>query len=151
MSNGKRAILVEDSVVRGETLKKTIKLVKNAGAKEIHVRVTEAPVRCPCFYGIDMSTYSELLANKFNSNESEIAKYLGVDSFRYQKFQGLIDSIGISREDLCTACLNGEYPTEFGKTRSEELKTENEKFPIIKREEDVTDNIIVSSCGGKDG
>jgi amidophosphoribosyltransferase len=144
----KKAILIEDSVVRGETLKKVIKLVRDAGAKEIHVRITDAPIRCPCFYGIDMSTYSELIANKYpDHTEESIAKEMKVESFIYQTLEGLKNAIGINPEDLCLACLNGEYPTEYGKKRAEELKKGMEKLELPKRE-----NLegSASSCGSKD-
>ena len=132
----KKAILIEDSVVRGETLKKVIKLVREAGAKEIHVRITDPPIKCPCFYGIDMSTYSELIANKYPENtEENIAKEMNVDSFVYQTLEGLKDSIQIPFDDLCVACLNGEYPTYYGKIRAEELKKDEEKLNSVKKEE----------------
>lgn len=132
--NGKRVILIEDSVVRGETLRKIIKLIKAAGSKEIHVRVTDPPIKCPCFYGIDMSTYSELIANKYTENtEENIAKDFGVDSFKYQNFEGLIRAIGLPEGEICHACLTGKYPTEFGKIRANEMiknetKIENKEF-----------------------
>lgn len=138
--NGKKAILIDDSMVRGETLKKVVKLIKEAGAKEVHVRVTDPPIKCPCFYGIDMATFSELIANKFPDNlEENISKYLEVESFVYQTFNGLINAIGMNREKICHACLTGEYPTKFGKIRADELaKKENKEF------------ISRCFCGGKD-
>ena len=130
----KRAILIEDSVVRGETLKKVIKLIREAGAREIHVRITEPPIKCPCFYGIDMSTYDELIANKYPENlEENIAKEMNVESFVYQTFEGLKNSIG-SFDNLCLACLNGEYPTPCGKIRAEELRKGKENYSMPKRE-----------------
>ncbi|MBS3078956.1 hypothetical protein J4218_02440 [Candidatus Pacearchaeota archaeon] len=138
--NGKRIILIEDSIVRGETLKKIIKLIKDAGSKEIHVRITDPPIRFPCFYGIDMSTYSELIANKYSEDiEKNIALEFGVESFIYQKFDGLINAIGLPEEEICHACLTGKYPTKCGKIRAEELKKqEDNKF------------IDRCFCGGKD-
>ncbi|VVB78664.1 Glutamine--fructose-6-phosphate aminotransferase [isomerizing] [uncultured archaeon] len=118
----KKAILIEDSVVRGETLKKIVKLLKEACTKEIHIRVTDPPIKCPCFYGIDMSTYSELIANKYpQDTEKNIAKEMEVDSFKYQTIDGLKNSLLVAPENLCLACLNGEYPTEFGKKRAQTL------------------------------
>jgi amidophosphoribosyltransferase len=127
----KKAILIDDSIVRGDTLKKVVKLIREAGAKEVHVRITDAPIKFPCFYGIDMSTYSELIANRFsNKLEENIAKDLGVDSFVYQTFEGLIRAIGLKKEEICHACLTGEYTTKYGKIRAEELKESKDKAYI---------------------
>jgi len=129
--NGKKAILLDDSIVRGDTLKKVIKLIKEAGAKEVHVRITNAPIKYPCFYGIDMSTYSELIANKFNELiERNIARDLEVDSFVYQTFDGLTNAIGFKKEEICHACLTGDYPTLHGKLRAEELRNSKDKAYI---------------------
>jgi len=143
--NGKKAILIDDTLVRGDTLKRIIKLIRNSGAKEIHVRITDAPVKCPCFYGIDMASYSELIANKFSENlEENISKELGVESFVYQNFDGLINAIGIPKEEICHACLTGEYPTEYGKKRAEELRKEEKiDYPFPKKENNC-------NCGSKD-
>lgn len=126
----KKVILVEDSVVRGNTGKALIQYIKEFGkAKEVHVRVSCPPVRFPCFYGIDMSTVSELLASKhvdldkrgmFDLDERQnegIAKELNADSVKYQSFRGLIKGIGLENKekDLCMACITGEYPTPCGK------------------------------------
>lgn len=120
----KNVFLIEDSIIRGETLAKTIKLVKTAKPKTIHVRVTEPKVCHPCFYGIDMSTYGEFIANCCISQdlEPEIASKIGANSFVYQKFDGLINALGFKKDEICHACLTGEYPTEFGKKRAEEAK-----------------------------
>lgn len=142
---GKRAILIEDSVVRGETLKKVVKLIREAGASEIHIRITEPPIRCPCFYGIDMSTYSELIANKYpEGTEEKIALEMGVSSFKYQTMEGLEHSINVPLENLCLACLNGKYPTKFGDKRAEELrKGKDNPVNMPKRENG-------DSCGSSD-
>ena len=121
--SGKNAILIEDSVVRLETLKKLVKMVWDCKPKEVHVRVTDCPITHPCFYGINMSTYGELIANKYPENlEGNIERDLGVTSFRYQRMGGLIDAFGIDPNHLCLACLNGDYPTQFGKVRAMESR-----------------------------
>ncbi len=123
---GKKIILVDDSIVRGTTTKQIIRyLKKEGGAKEIHVRVSCPPIRGPCFYGIDMSTVSELLVPGYEkkpvkddiSKETcdKIAKDMGADSLIYQTIPGLIRSIGIPKNKLCMACLNGDYPTPCGR------------------------------------
>jgi len=122
----KKVILVDDSIVRGSTTGQIIKYLKRVGgAKEVHVRVSCPPIRGPCFYGIDMSTVSELLVPRFEkkpisgeiSKETckKIAKDMGADSLIYQTVEGLVRSIGFPKNKLCTACITGEYPTPWGK------------------------------------
>ncbi|MEK6958707.1 MAG: amidophosphoribosyltransferase [archaeon] len=114
----KKVFLIEDSIVRGTTLKNLISYIKENGQpKEIHVRVSCPPIMHPCFYGIDMSTRKELIAAR--KKIDEIAKEIGADSLRYQSTEGMIKSIGLPQKDLCMACLNGEYPTEAGNKCSE--------------------------------
>lgn len=124
--NGKKVILVDDSVVRGTTIKQIVKFLKReGGAKEIHLRVSCPPIRGPCFYGIDMSTISELLVPDYEGKPvkkdiskktcAKIAQDVGADSIIYQTQAGLIRSIGLPKEKLCMACINGDYPTKCGK------------------------------------
>jgi amidophosphoribosyltransferase len=105
---GKRVILVDDSIVRGTTLHGIITMIREAGAKEVHVRITCPPIRAPCFYGVDMSTYKELIANK--KSVDGIRKELGADSLAYLSLVGLKKAIGLR---ICTACLGGEYNTDY--------------------------------------
>jgi len=123
---GKKVILVDDSIVRGTTTKQIVGyLKKESKAKEIHLRVSCPPIRGPCFYGIDMSTVSELLVPQYEKKpvkedisektRAKIAKDLGADSLIYQTIPGLIKSIGLPKNKLCMACLNGDYPTSCGK------------------------------------
>ena len=123
---GKKIILVDDSIVRGTTTKQIIRYLKTEGkAKEIHLRVSCPPIRGPCFYGIDMSTVSELLVPQYEKKPvtgdvsekicAKIAKDVGADSLRYQSMAGLIKSIGLPKNKLCMACLNGDYPTCKGR------------------------------------
>jgi len=123
---GKKVILVDDSIVRGTTSKTLIKYIKEVGgAKEVHMRIACPPIMGPCFYGIDMSTVGELFAPNFHPDKideelpekitKKMAKNIGADSLQYQKHSALVDSIGFPKKDLCMACLNGEYPTECGK------------------------------------
>jgi len=122
----KKVILVDDSIVRGSTTKQLINYIKKAGeAKEVHIRVSCPPIRGTCFYGIDMSTVSELLVPKYEKEPkigevskdviNKIAKDLGADSLKYQSVQGLVRSIGKPAKDLCMACITGDYPTPWGK------------------------------------
>ena len=106
---GKRVVVVEDSIVRGTTLRKLIRMVRGAGAAEVHVRVSSPPIRCPCFYGIDMSTLEELIAS--SHTVEEIRDFTGADSLRYLSVDGLLGVVP-SPSDMCTACFTGDYPTD---------------------------------------
>lgn len=115
--NGKRVVLVDDSIVRATTIKEIVELVRGAGAKEIHVRITCPPIKAPCFYGIYIPTYKELIAS--NKTVEEIAKYINVDSLKYLSIDGLKRAIGL---DICTACLGNNYPTEGGERLSKDIR-----------------------------
>lgn len=104
----KTVVVVDDSIVRGTTAKKIIKLIRMAGAKEIHFRISSPPTISPCFFGIDFPSKEELIANQMSLKE--IAKYLEVDSLQYISYEGLFNQTGIQRENFCTACFNGKYP-----------------------------------------
>ncbi|CAB3290211.1 Amidophosphoribosyltransferase [Methanocaldococcus lauensis] len=105
---GKRVVLVDDSIVRGTTSRRIVNMVRKAGAKEVHLRIGCPKIISPCYYGIDMATKKELIAS--NKTEEEIRKDLGVESIGYISLEGLIKAIG--RKDLCLACLTGKYPTD---------------------------------------
>ncbi|WP_017980989.1 amidophosphoribosyltransferase [Methanocaldococcus villosus] len=105
----KSIVLVDDSIVRGTTSKRIIEIVRKAGAKEVHFRIGSPKIISPCYYGIDMSRKSELIA--VDKSEEEIAKIIGADSVGYISLEGLIKAIG--RKDLCLACLTGKYPTKI--------------------------------------
>lgn len=104
---GKRVVVVDDSIVRGTTTKGKIRSLRQAGAKEVHMRVGCPPVSCPCFYGVDFPTKEELLAN--NRNMDEIKEYLGVDSIGYISLEGLLDCMSLPGDHYCTACWTGKY------------------------------------------
>ncbi len=119
---GRRVILVEDSIVRSTTMKVLIGRMRSLGlAREIHVRVACPPIVAPCFYGIDMSTIDELFAPEFlpdgkltEAAQGEMAARLGADSLRYLPIEAVARSIGFDEADLCQACLTGNYPTPAG-------------------------------------
>lgn len=102
-------VLVDDSIVRGTTLKKLVSLLREAGAKKIHVRVGCPPVTSPCYYGVDMKTRDQFIANFHDVDE--ICKIIGADSLAYITLDGIIEAVGMEEKDLCLACLNGKYPT----------------------------------------
>ncbi|MGC9517882.1 MAG: amidophosphoribosyltransferase [Methanomicrobiales archaeon] len=110
---GKRIVLVDDSIVRGTTSKALVDVLKETGVKEIHLRIGCPPIKSPCYYGIAMATKKELIAS--NKEVEEIRKILGVDSLGYLSIESLIECIGLEDEHLCLGCLNGEYPTELPK------------------------------------
>lgn len=123
---GKKVLLVDDSIVRGNTTKQLVRYLKEeGGAKEVHLRVSCPPIRGPCFYGIDMSTVSELLVPHYEKKPiseniskevcDKIAKDLSADSLIYQTVEGLVRSIGLQEQSICTACITGKYPTPCGK------------------------------------
>jgi amidophosphoribosyltransferase len=108
---GKRVVVVDDSIVRGTTSRKIIKMVRSAGAREVHLRICSPPTTHPCFYGIDTPTRSELIANSHTVEETRT--YLTADSLAYLSFQGMLDSLGGGDCRFCTACFSGDYPVEF--------------------------------------
>jgi amidophosphoribosyltransferase len=104
---GRRLVVVDDSIVRGNTTKAIVRMLLEAGAREVHVRITSPPVRWPCFYGIDMPTRAELVASDLLSDE--VAAYLGADSLGYLSLEAMTEAAG-GAAGLCTACFTGDYP-----------------------------------------
>ncbi|MEZ0574838.1 amidophosphoribosyltransferase [Halodesulfovibrio aestuarii] len=103
---GKRIVIVDDSVVRGTTIRSRVKKLRELGAKEIHFRVSCPPIKFPCFYGINFSSKGELIAA--NNSVEEIEKFIGLDSLHYLSIEGLLKSVS-SPDDYCLACFNGDY------------------------------------------
>ncbi|PIE02952.1 MAG: amidophosphoribosyltransferase [Acidobacteria bacterium] len=114
---GKRVVLVDDSLVRGTTSRKIVKMVRKAGATEVHVRISAPPTAYPCFYGIDTPTRSELVASSHSLEE--IRKYIGADSLAYISLQGLFNCLQNSKkEHYCHACFSGDYPILFNSEKA---------------------------------
>lgn len=105
---GKRVVLVDDSLVRGTTLRHLVGLIRRAGAREVHVRIASPPYRFPCYYGIDTSSRGELAAA--TRTEEEIRCFIGADSLRYLGMERLAEATGISLDRFCAACFTGAYP-----------------------------------------
>ncbi|GDX27031.1 amidophosphoribosyltransferase [Actinomycetes bacterium] len=103
---GKRVIVIDDSLVRGTTAGPLVKLIKDAGATEVHLRITSPPVMHPCFMGVDMGTYDELIAARLNIDE--LCRHVGCDSLEFLSVEGMLAAIG-SQNGYCTACFTGEY------------------------------------------
>lgn len=114
---GKRIILIDDSIVRGTTMREMIRMVRLCNPREIHLRITAPPIMAPCFYGVDMPTYEELIAN--NKSVEEIREYLGVDTLHYLSLEGLKKVVG---ENGCFGCLTGEYPTPGAREEAEKKR-----------------------------
>ncbi len=108
---GKRMVIVDDSIVRGTTLKKLISMLRKAGAKEVHVRVGSPPVIAPCYYGVDMKSRDQFVAT--GRSTEDVCDIIGADSLGYISIEGLIEAIGKPENDLCLACVNGKYPTRI--------------------------------------
>ena len=106
--SGKKLVVVDDSIVRGTTTPHVISLLRRAGAKEVHMRVCAPPICFPCFFGVDMATRWELIAAR--KSIPEIREFIGADSLGYLSLDGLVRAVGLPRENLCLACLTGEYP-----------------------------------------
>ncbi|MBP9839592.1 MAG: amidophosphoribosyltransferase [Candidatus Pacebacteria bacterium] len=114
---GKRIVLIDDSIVRGNTCRKLVKTFFDSGAKEVHMLVSSPPVRFPDFYGIDTPKQEELIASQ--KTVEEIREYLGATSLHFLSLEGLISSIGLPKEHLCTSFFTGEYPIDILERKSE--------------------------------
>jgi amidophosphoribosyltransferase len=108
---GKRVVLVDDSIVRGTTSRKIVRMVRQAGAREVHMRISCPPTKSPCFYGVDTPTKRELIAA--NSSVEEIRRFIGADSLGYLSIAGLREAVDDTRHEYCYACYTGDYPTEL--------------------------------------
>jgi amidophosphoribosyltransferase len=108
MLHDERLVVVDDSIVRGTTTPSVIRILRKAGAKEIHMRICAPPIKYPCFFGVDMATRHELIAAQ--KSIPEICKFIGADTLGYLSIDGLIKAVGLPREKFCLACFTGDYP-----------------------------------------
>ncbi len=118
--SGKEVLIIDDSIVRGTTSRAIVDMVRTAGAKKVYMMSTCPPIVSPCFYGIDIATYSELIAAKMDVEN--IRTKIKADGLGYQTLDGLIKAIGLTKEDLCLGCLTGEYPTPYAQKILESIK-----------------------------
>jgi len=114
---GKRIVVVDDSIVRGNTQRAIVRMLREAGAREIHVRISSPPVKWPCYYGIDFATKAELIANGLEVEE--IRRSIGADSLGYVSLDGLIAATQVTSDRLCSACFTGQYPIRIPEDMSE--------------------------------
>jgi amidophosphoribosyltransferase len=108
---GKRVVVVDDSIVRGNTQRAIVRMLREAGAASVHIKISSPPVKWPCFYGIDFASRAELIAN--GATIEEISQAIGADSLAYISEDGMIEATRQPRERLCTACFTGKYPIEL--------------------------------------
>lgn len=131
---GKRIVVVDDSIVRGNTQRAIVRMLREAGAREIHVRISSPPVEWPCYYGIDFATRAELIASGLEIEE--IRRSIGADSLSYVSMEGLIEATTIGENKLCTACFTGKYPISVPADMSEG-KMRLEVTEVVKNHEHI--------------
>jgi amidophosphoribosyltransferase len=117
---GKKIVVVDDSIVRGTTSRKLVGVLREAGASEVHMRISAPPTTNPCFYGIDTPDKKELIASKMNI--SEVAKYIGVDTLGYLSIEGLYRAVGEDRGNFCDACFSGDYPVLIPRRKKRQVE-----------------------------
>jgi len=122
---GKRVLVTEDSIVRGDTTKVVVEKLRRLGASKIHLFITYPRITGPCFYGIDMARYGELIG--FRRTPEEIAKEIGADSVNYQSIEGYVKSVDMNEDELCMACVTGRYPTPLAQKMADEMRASVEK------------------------
>jgi len=128
LMEGKRVVLVDDSIVRGTTMRKLVKIIRAAGASEVHLRIASPPVTHPCYYGIDTPVRKELIAS--SHEVEEIATYLRVDSLSYLSLAGLMQATG-DAEKYCSACFTGAYPVAFDEGQSKQMMAPDLETPGV--------------------
>ncbi len=126
---GKRLVVVDDSIVRGNTTREIVQMLRDSGAREIHMRISSPPDKFPCFYGIDTAIQAELIAS--TKSVEEIRDFLKVDSLHYLSFENLVRSTGRERGEFCLACFDGDYPIPV----PEDLKLS--KYRLEKKKDEV--------------
>jgi len=126
--DGKRVVVVDDSIVRGTTTGRVLNLIRKAGASEVHMRFTTPPIISPCFLGVDMATKAELIAA--NKSLEEIREHIGADTLGFLSIPGLDASTGQPREDLCNACFTGVYPLNV-QMQMDRLEASRDREPVL--------------------
>jgi amidophosphoribosyltransferase len=128
---GKRLVVVDDSIVRGNTTRQIVQMLRDAGAAEVHMRVSAPPIKHPCHYGIDMSTREEMIAH--GRSVEEVAAELGCDSLHYLSLEGVYEAIGATRATHCDACFTGDYPLDGSDEASGKYALEDDaRLPLVR-------------------
>ncbi len=154
---GKRVVLVDDSIIRGTTSRKIVRMVRSAGALEVHMRISCPPTISPCFYGVDTPRRAELIAATHGLEE--IRKYLDADSIAYLSLEGLASGVNGGRSKYCTSCYTGDYPVEFPrdeaaylqlalKLNPEQTSGPDSDRPVVDSEQDSVAGFVGGSSGG---
>jgi amidophosphoribosyltransferase len=126
--SGKRLVVVDDSIVRGNTTRQIVQMLREAGAAEVHLRISAPPIKHPCHYGIDMSTREEMIAH--NRTVAEVGAELGVDSLHYLSLEGVYEAVGAPRSAHCDACFSGDYPLAGTESANGKFALESE-LPLV--------------------
>jgi amidophosphoribosyltransferase len=126
---GRRLVVVDDSIVRGTTTPRVIRILRRAGVSEVHMRICAPPIRYPCFFGVDMATRGELIAAQ--KSIPEIRDSIGADSLGYLSVEGLVQAVNLPREIFCLACFTGQYPVPV------QLEMDKLAFEVGAREREV--------------
>jgi amidophosphoribosyltransferase len=125
--SGRRVVLIDDSIVRGTTSKKIVRLVREAGAREVHVRISCPPTVSPCYYGVDTPDKSELIAARLSVEE--VCRFIEADSLGYLSMEGMLEACGLPAETSCIACWTGQYPTRINSDAETQYAREHEPVP----------------------
>ena len=123
----KRVVLIDDSIVRGTTSKKIVRMVREAGASEVHVRISCPPTVSPCYYGVDTPNKSELIAARLTVEE--VCRFIEADSLGYLSLEGMLEACGFPAETSCVACWTGDYPTRISARAETQYAREHEPVP----------------------
>jgi amidophosphoribosyltransferase len=126
---GKRLVVVDDSIVRGNTTRQIVQMLRDSGAKEVHMRISAPPIKHPCHYGIDMSTREEMIAH--GRTTEEVAAELGCDSLHYLSLEGVYEAVRAERATHCDACFTGEYPLSGSEEAAGKYSLEESTGPVL--------------------
>ena len=127
---GRRLVVVDDSIVRGNTTRQIVQMLRDAGALEVHLRISAPPIRNPCHYGVDMSTREEMIAH--GRSVEDIAAELGCDSLAYLSLEGVYDAIGLERDTHCDACFSGDYPLADTESSAQSKDAFEHALPLVR-------------------
>ena len=133
---GQRLVVVDDSIVRGNTQRAIVRMLRDAGAAQVHVRISSPPVKWPCFYGIDFATRGELVANALDVEG--VREAIGADSLAYVSLEELVESVNVPSRNLCRACFDGEYPVAPPLVANLEAAQLDLLAPSVQSSEDVS-------------